>query len=210
VLQFHSDRFKLIEDEAYAVNHEFQQLFATETTDLFRLSLNLTANTETAERCLILAMRECLQSNCVFNSRKLTRAWARRVVIRIAIQLVQGKESPKPGGSIGGTASHVQSQPNQYRTNAAPESLAVLDLPDFDRLVYVICVLEHYSVAHCALHLRRSLKDVDDARVRATIRVVLAEERNHPAKRATFRTGTYDACSYGIDELDGGCGQLLN
>jgi DNA-directed RNA polymerase specialized sigma24 family protein len=210
VLQFHSDRFKLIEDENYAVNDEFQQLFATEMTDIFRLSLNLTADTETAERCLILAMRECLQSNCAFNSIKLTRAWARRVVIRNAIHLVQAEESRKPGGSLGGTTSYVQSQPNQYRTNAVPESLAVLNLPDFDRLVYVICVLEHYSIVHCALLLSRSLKDVDDARVRATIRVVVAEERNHPTRRATFRTGTYDTCSYGEDEFDGACGLLLN
>ena len=210
VLQFHSDRFKLIEDENYAVNDEFQQLFATEMTDIFRLSLNLTADTETAERCLILAMGECLQSNCVFNSRELSRAWARRVVIRNAIHLVQAEESRKPGGSLSGTTSYVQSQPNRYRATAVPESLAVLNLPDFDRLVYVICVLEHYSVAHCALLLSRSEKDVNDARVRAIIRVIAAEERHLSAKRATFRTGTYDTCSYGEDEFDGACGQLLN
>lgn len=208
--QCHSDQFKLIEDETCAVNNEFQQLFVTEMTDLFRLSLNLIADVETAERCLILATRECLQSISVFNSRRLTRAWARRVVIRIAIHLMQANESGKPGGSLGGTTSYVQSRPNQCRTNAVPQSLAVINLPDFDRLVYVICVLEHYSVAHCALLLSRSLKEVDDARVRATIRVVVAEERNHPTKRATFRTGTYDTCSNEEDEFDGACGQLLD
>jgi DNA-directed RNA polymerase specialized sigma24 family protein len=204
-LQFHSDQFKLVEDGTYAVNDEFQQLFATEMTDLFRLSLNLTADIETAERCLIVAMSECLQSNCVFNSRKLSRAWARRVVIRNAIHLVQAQESRKPDGSLAPTTSYVQSQPNQYRTTAAPESLAVLNLPDFDRLVYAICVLEHYSVAHCALLLSRSDKEVNDARLRATIRVVAAEERNFPARRETIRTS-----SYGEDEFDGACGQLLN
>ena len=204
LLQFHSDQFKLVEDETYAVNDEFQQLFATEMTDLFRLALNLTADIEAAERCLILAMRECLQSHCAFNSRKLSRAWARRVVIRNAIHLVQEQESRKLDGSLAKTTSHVQSQPNQYRTTAGPESLAVLNLPDFDRLVYVICSLEHYSIAHCALLLSRSQEDVNDARVRAIIRVVAAE-RNLPAKRESFRT-----CSYGEDEFDGACGQLLN
>jgi DNA-directed RNA polymerase specialized sigma24 family protein len=210
LLQFHSDQFKLIEDETYAINDEFQQLFATEMTDLFRLSLNLTADTETAENCLILAMRECIQSNCVFNSRKLARAWARRVVIRNAIHLVRAEENRKPGGSLGETTSYVQSQPNQYRTTAVPESLAVLNLPDFDRLVFVICVLEHYSIDHCALLLSRPVKDVNDARVRATIRVVAAEQRNHPERRATIRTGTYDTCSYGEEALDGSCGPLLD
>jgi DNA-directed RNA polymerase specialized sigma24 family protein len=208
--QFHSDRFKLIEDETYAVNNEFQQLFATEMTDLFRLSLNLTAAIETAERCLILAMRECLQSNSFFNSRKLSRAWARRVVIRNAIHLVQAEESRKPGGSLGGTTFYAQSQPNPYRATAVPESLAVINLPDFDRLVYVICVLEHYSIAHCAFLLSRSEKEVNDARVRAVIRVVAAEERHLPAKRATFRTGAYEIGSHGEDEFDGACGLLLN
>lgn len=149
-LQFHSDQFKLIEDETYAVNDEFQHLFATEMTDFFRLSLNLTADTETEESCLILAMRECIQSNFVVISRKWARAWARRAVIRNAIHLVQGKESAKPGGSLSETTSNVQSQPSEYRITAVPESLAVLDLPDFDRLVFVICVLEHYSIVDCA------------------------------------------------------------
>ena len=210
VLQFHSDRFKLIEDETYAVNDGFQQLFAAEMTDLFRLSLNLTADIDMAERCLILAMRECLQSNCAFNSRELSRAWARRVVIRNAIHLAQAEESRKPGGSLSETTSYAQPQPNQHRATTVPESLAVLNLPDFDRLVYVICVLEHYSIAHCALLLSRSEKDVNDARVRATTRVVVAEERHLPAKRATFQTGKYETCSYGEDALDGACGQLLN
>lgn len=210
VLQFQSDRFKLIEDETYAVNDEFQQLFATEMTDLFRLSLNLTADRESAERCLILAMRECLQSSCAFNSRELSRAWARRVVIRNAIHLVKREEGPNPGGSPGGPTFHVQSRPNPYQATAVPESLAVINLPDFDRLVYVICVLEHYSIAHCAFLLSRSEKDVNDARVRAVIRVVAAEERHLPAKRATFRTGAYETGSYGEDEFDGACGLLLN
>lgn len=209
-LQFRSDRFKLIEDETYAVNQEFQQLFATEMTDLFRLSLNLTADLETAETCLILAMRECLQSNCAFNSKKLTRAWARRVVIRNAICLVSREESARSGGSRSESTSCDQSQPNQYRTTAVPESLAALNLPDFDRMVYVICVLEDYSIAHCALLLSRTLKEVDDARVRATIRVVVAEERNRLARRAIFRTGTYDTRSYGEEEFDGSCAPLPN
>ncbi len=210
VLQFRSDRFKLIEDDTYAVNEEFQQLFATEMIDLFRLSLNLTADLETAERCLIVAMRECLQSSCAFNSRKLTRAWARRVVIRNAISLVSREEIPQSGGSCSESTSYGQSQPNRYRSSAVPESLAVLNLPDFDRVVYVICVLEDYSIAHCALLLSRSLKEVDDARVRATIRVVVAEERNHLARRAISRTGTYDTRSYGEEEFDGSCAPLPN
>jgi DNA-directed RNA polymerase specialized sigma24 family protein len=210
LLQFHSDQFKLIEDETYAVNDDFQQLFATEMADLFRLSLNLTADTETAENCLILAMRECLQSNFVFSSRKLACTWARRVMIRQAIHLVQGEENRKPGGSLSETTSSVQSRPNEHRTTAVPESLAVLNLPDFDRLVFVICVLEHYSLVDCALLLSRPVKDVSDAWRRATRRVVATEQRDHPQRRTTFRTGTYDAGSYGEEAFDGSCEPLLD
>ena len=45
-IQFHSNQFKLIEEDTYATTDDFQRLFAREMTDLFRLSLHLTADAE--------------------------------------------------------------------------------------------------------------------------------------------------------------------
>jgi hypothetical protein len=101
-------------------------------------------------------------------------------------------------------------QPSEYRIEALRESAAIFDLPDFDRLVFVICVLERYSILDCALLLRRSPKDVNDARVRAIYQVVSAEERNRHESFTTYPAGPYSACGNGIGDLDGACGTLLN
>jgi hypothetical protein len=44
---------------------------------------------------------------------------------------------------------------------------AVLRLADFDRFVFVMSVLEHYSEHDCALLLGRSARDIREGRTRA-------------------------------------------
>jgi hypothetical protein len=88
-----------------------------------------------------------------------------------------------------------------------PDAHAILTLPDFDRLIFVICVLERYSILDCALLLRRSPKDVNDARVRAINHVVSDEERN---RHESTTTSTYGACSSKLGELDDSCGSLFD
>jgi DNA-directed RNA polymerase specialized sigma24 family protein len=175
-LQFHSNQFRLTEEDTYATTDDFQKLFAREMTDLFRLSLILTADAEKAESCLILAMRECFANSNV--SRGWALIWARRTVIRNAIRLVLETENAMPNDicSEAGPDFHLQS--SEYRIEALRESPAILELPSFDRLAFVICVLEQYSILDCALLLKRSPKAVNDARVRAINLVVSAEERN--------------------------------
>ena len=85
-LQFHSNQFRLTEEDTYAKAEDFQRLFAREMTDLFRLSLLLTADAEKAERCLTLAMRDCMTNSTV--SKGWAFVWARRTVVRNAIRLV--------------------------------------------------------------------------------------------------------------------------
>jgi len=209
-LQFHSNQFKLIEEDTYATAEDFQRLFAREMTNLFRLSLHLTANAEKAETCLILAMRECFANSTV--SKEWALIWARRRVIRNAIRLVLGTENAEPNNiysySEAGHDFHLQ--PSQYRIEALWESVAIFCLPDFDRLAFVICALERYSILDCALLLRRSQKDVNDARVRAINQIVFAEERNRHESATTFPTSPRGACSNGIGEIDGSCGSLLD
>jgi hypothetical protein len=85
--------------------------------------------------------------------------------------------------------------------------LAILSLPDFDRLVFVICVLERYSILDCALLLTRSPKDVNEARVRASNQVASFEERNH---HESTTTSPYGAWSNEIGGLDDSCGALFD
>jgi hypothetical protein len=208
VLQIHSDRFKLIEDNTYATTDDFQRLFARQMTDLFRLSLLLTADAEKAESCLILAMRECFANSTV--SKGWAPIWARRMVISNAIRLVLETEGAMPNPKCSEAPTEFHLPPNADRIEALRDSLAILTLPDFDRLVFVICVLERYAAMDCALLLNRSPKDVADARERAITQVVSAEERNRRESATTFPTSPHSACSNQMREVDGTCGSLLD
>lgn len=197
MFQYHSDQFKLVEEDTYATADDFQKLFAREMADLYRLSLHLIGDVEKAEICLIHAMRECFSSGSV--SRKWAQKWARRMVVRNAIRIVRGTGIlPADIPSEAGVGFYLQ--PTEHRIEALREAPAILDLPDFDRLVFVICVLERYSILECALLLETSPKEVRDARVRATDQVI-SPEQNHDGPVTPFRTSPYIAYSEG--KLDG-------
>ena len=140
---------------SYATEEDFNQLFAAEINDLFRLSFQLTADVKKAEQCLILAMKDCSGARTIF--RDFARVWARRMVIRNAIRLVESSDSD---GVCDVQSSGLE---NENHLKMAP----VLDLPEFDRLAFVICGLEHLSIQDCALLLRKSPKDVNEAIARA-------------------------------------------
>jgi hypothetical protein len=207
-LQFHSNQFKLIEKDTYATKDDFQRLFAREMIDLIRLSLHLTADAKKAESCLVLALRECL-ANCAV-SKEWALVWARRKVVCNAIRLVLGKEVTTPNGIPCETGPDSNLQPGEYRIEALRDSLAILALPDFDRLVFVICVLERYSIMDCALLLNRTPKDVNEARVRAIYQVVTAEERNRHETFTTYPANPNGGIGNEIGEIDGSCGSLFD
>ena len=186
VLHFPSSRIRRNEERSYATDDDFQRLFSSEITDFFRLSLQLTADAEKAERCFIDAMRDCFGSSTV--SRGFARIWAHRMVIQNGIRLTLGIENR----SIcdGGCEFHLQ--PSEYPLKELQESVATLELPDFDRLVFVICILERLSILDCALLLRRSPKEVNDAIARATKQVASAGNWTHTERFTMPRTGTDD------------------
>jgi hypothetical protein len=140
---------------SYATAEDFHKLFTAEINDFFRLSLQLTASVEKAERCLILAMKDCSRTQTIF--RDFTRTWARRMVIRNAIHLIQSDDLDTACDS---QTSGLQ---NESQARMAP----VLRPAEFDRLAFVICAVEHLCVQDCALLLRKSPKDVNEAIVRA-------------------------------------------
>jgi DNA-directed RNA polymerase specialized sigma24 family protein len=207
-LQFHSNQFRLPQENTYATTEDFQRLFAREMSNLLRLSLHLTADAEKAESCLILAMRDCFTNSAV--SKEWAQTWAHRAVICNAIRVVYETENAMPNNICSETEPDLHLQLSDHRIEALRNSPAILALPDFDRLVFVICVLEQYSIRDCALLLKSSPKDVDIARVRAINRIVLAEERNCYESATTSPTSPYGAYSNGIDEFDGCCGSLFD
>ena len=178
----HLARHRSNERRSYATDADFQELFTREMTDFFQLSLQLTAETNKAERCLTLAINDCFCTNTIIKG--FARTWARRTVIRIAIEEVLGINNDLARDVE--FESHLQ--PSRYRLGDLRESLSVLELPKFDRLVFVICVLERLSILDCALLLRKSPKDVNNAIVRATNQIASLPKRNDTELATTSRT----------------------
>jgi DNA-directed RNA polymerase specialized sigma24 family protein len=150
-----SERFE------YAREDEFANIFESERAGLQRLALLLTANSEAAKRCLVRAFRECVASSSV--SKDWVLSWTRRMVIRTAIGLAMGPGRPSfvntnDGADNGSIAFSPDDSPG-----AMAESESILDLPEFDRFVFVICVLERYSIHDCALLLGRSPREINEA-----------------------------------------------
>ena len=146
--QIKSHRVSINEKNLYATAKDFEQLFAKETTDLLRLSLHLTADAEKAESCLILAMRDCFFRSSVSKDR--VGIWARRMVIRNAVRLIW----ETPHDIVDDSALEFQLQPSDYPLEELRESVAILTLTDLDRMAFVICVLQRYSILDCDLLLR--------------------------------------------------------
>jgi len=147
-----------------ARKEEFAVVFNSERAGLQKLALLLTANSEVAKRCLIHAFQECIESSSV--SKQWVLSWTRRMVIRNAISLVMS-----PGGqSFGVTSRNSGDQSIAFSPDdslgANVESESILNLPELDRFVFVICVLERYSTHDCALLLGRSPREISRARRR--------------------------------------------
>jgi DNA-directed RNA polymerase specialized sigma24 family protein len=173
------------ERSEYARKEEFASVFECERRGLQRLALLLTANSEAAKRCLIRAFRECIASSSV--SRGWVLSWTRRMVIRNAINLVMG-----PGGeSFVNTNDDADTGLVAFSPDDSlgliAESESILDLPELDRFVFVICVLERYSMHDCALLLGRSPREVNEARQRVGNQVGQIDGLSNISQRFAMR-----------------------
>jgi DNA-directed RNA polymerase specialized sigma24 family protein len=142
----------------YASSRDFQRIFNEERDALCRLSFLLTADHEKAQQCFVSGLEDSVKGNPVF--KEWARSWARRTIIQNAVRLINPrpmeKDAPSPFNSTGKTPATEQA-----------EIGAVLDLTPFERFVFVMSVLEHYSEHECSILLGCSRRDVIAARIRA-------------------------------------------
>jgi DNA-directed RNA polymerase specialized sigma24 family protein len=142
----------------YASSGDFCRVFYEETDSLYRLSFLLTADSEKAQLCFVSGLENSVNGNPVFKD--WARSWARRAIIQNAVRII----NPRP------TEENTPSDSNaDGRTLAKgqPEIAGVLDLPPFERFVFVMSVLEHYSEHECSILLGCSRPEVVAARTRA-------------------------------------------
>ena len=161
-------RKRAFNESRFASKDDFVSAFESEKAALYRLAILLTLKPEDAELCLDLALKECIANSSVWTDWVST--WSRRVLIRTAIHLVMRSEAHSSLGvnvHSGTELSKIQKHDSLHQSGASP---VIVDLPDFDRFVFVICALERYSLHDCALLLDRSQSDVCEARKRISER----------------------------------------
>jgi hypothetical protein len=139
----------------YASSDDFYKIFYEEKEGLHLLSYMLTGDQEKAEECFVAGLEDAVQGNRVFKA--WARSWARRVIIKNAVHAMN------PWPVNGNTSASVRTTPED-----SAEVRLVLTLGSFERFVYVMSVLEHYSDPDCSLLLGCSHQDVIDARNRAS------------------------------------------
>jgi len=146
-----------IKNSPYASVADFKQIFDEDMNSLYLLSLLLTADREAAEQCFVAGLEDATKDNPVF--KEWARSWARRVIILNAVRVM----NPRPMEAAGGA------NPELLKTLSAEERpfVAILELEAFDRLVYVMSVLERFSDHHCALLLGCAKQNIVSARSRA-------------------------------------------
>jgi hypothetical protein len=173
------------ERREYARNEEFISVFESERASLQRLALLLTGNSEAAKLCLIRAFGECIASSSV--SKEWILSWTRRMVIRNAISLVMGPGDQSFVNTNDDTHGGLITFFPDVSLDAISDSESILDLPEFDRFVFVICILERYSTRDCALLLDRSPRDINEARQRVGNQVRQISELSDISQRVAMR-----------------------
>lgn len=161
----------------YATREDFCKLFAEDETRLYLLCFVLTANHEKAEQCFVAGLEDSVKGNAVF--KQWANSWARRMVVHNAIQIM----APHPNRASRTFAGiHPEADGERQPAQDQPPALAsVLALPDFDRFVFVMSVLERYTDEECLALLDCSQQDVLEARLRALQQIV--EYTKHDAAK---------------------------
>jgi DNA-directed RNA polymerase specialized sigma24 family protein len=151
------------EGSLYASHEDFHTIFNEDLKALYQLSFLLTRDPAKAERCLVTGLEDCVSGNRVF--REWARSWAKRTIVQNAIHELK----PRPSQSTSLLSGPMFSDMDQHSRGPGGhfDLDAVLRLADFDRFVFVMSVLAHYSEHDCALLLGCSSRDIREGRTRA-------------------------------------------
>lgn len=147
----------------YATSSDFCHIFIEQMNSLYLLSMLLTADPQRAEQCFVLGFDDSINNKSVFKER--ANMWARRCIILHAIRLL----CPTPSDEnefnaarlsrlIGEVSAEVRAYPNF-------DHIAMLN--SFERFVFIMSVLESYSIQECSLLLGCFRRDVINARTAA-------------------------------------------
>jgi DNA-directed RNA polymerase specialized sigma24 family protein len=151
----------------FATAHDFQQIFSDDMAGLHLLAWLLTADEQKAEQVFVAGLEDSIKGNPVF--RQWARSWSQRAIIKRAIRAVV----PSPGDPAL-TAPPMQGHTGNRELNILVS--AVAKLAPFERFVFVLSVLEGYSISECATLLSSTLSDVVSAKSKALHLTALAQD----------------------------------
>ncbi len=148
-------------EDQYATREDFRKILDEDLSRLYQLSFLLTADHQKAERCFVASIEDCAHETRVF--REWARAWTKRVVVENAIRELKPRPSrSNNSSSLPSLGNHQSGSPTGHFTTDA-----LLRLEDFERFVFVLCVLERYRENDCTLLLGCSASQVREAWTRA-------------------------------------------
>ena len=155
---------------ASPINEDCCRIFRRDMKQLYLLSLLLTGEERSAERCFRASLEDCMGLRPALQ--QWTTAWTRRIILQNAIQMLRP--------SADGATSASQPKSGPLRTRLHPALRDVLQLGLFERFVFVISVLEGYSDHECSVLLRSTCQHVIASKIKALQQLVRAS-RQSPA-----------------------------
>lgn len=150
----------------YATQNDFQKIFSEDMPGLHLLAFLLTADAKMAEQVFVAGLEDSIHGNPVF--RQWARSWSQRAIIKRAIRTVAPSASEPQ-------ASALPVHPQTGKPELDILVQAVGKLGTFERFVFVLSVLEGYSVSECATLLACTLRDVVSARAAALKEMAAAQ-----------------------------------
>jgi hypothetical protein len=161
-----TERAAQLKAAEYASEQDFCKIFNTEMQSFYVLALMLTANHAEAEQVFVAALNDCLSTTGTFKPWSASRS--RLAVIQRAIKNME----PALTGSKGAIREE-----GALPLGLSNDVATILRLDAFHRFVFVLTVLEGYSVRDCAILLRRRIPEIKAARLRA-MAIVAGHERH--------------------------------
>jgi DNA-directed RNA polymerase specialized sigma24 family protein len=151
--------------EKYALTSDFCEVFTEEMNSLYLLCFLLTGDHEKAEKCFVAGLEDSTKGNSVF--KQWARSWAKRMIVENAVRII----APRPNHTKRTfLAAHLEPNSKSGRDREVLIQ-TVLDLPGFERFVFVMSVLERYSDQDCSVLLGCTLQEISEARLRACLQV---------------------------------------
>jgi hypothetical protein len=164
---------------AYAMPDDFCAIFSDDVDSLYSLALVLTRSHETAQQCFLAALDDCRTASTVFP--EWARSWSRRAVIKSAIRLLD----PVSKAVDGEAEPELEAIASQIDASARP----YLQVRSLDRFVFVISMLEGYTVRECAALLGCGPRQVEEGRIRVLEQIGAA---GRDLARAPYDTGFHN------------------